>query len=308
MQKTSNLLSKLNWNDLKFFLEVSRTRTASQAARRLEVDYTTVSRKINALEKSLNTLLFEKSRQAGFILTSEGQALLQHAESIESLMLSAFEEVSGTASSLTGKVRIGCTEGLGAFFLMPQLAAFQKEYPMIYLDVLAVPHFVSLSKREADIAITLERPARGPYVSSKLCDYRLRLYASKSYLANNLPINSINDLAKHQFINYVEDLTFSNELSYLQKYISHPQTPLSCTGVIGQYYAALQGQHLAILPCFIAEQDTNLVPLLTDQVVVNNSFWISCREEVRQLKRIRVLWEYLKEVTLTHQNLFLGTK
>lgn len=306
MQKTNNLLSKLNWNDLKFFLEVSRTRTATQAARRLEVDYTTVSRKITGLEKSLNTLLFEKSRQAGFILTAEGHALLAHAESIESMMLTAFEQVSDTASSLTGKVRIGCTEGLGTFFIAPQLALFQQQYPEIYLDILAVPHFISLSKREADIAITLERPARGPYISSKLCDYRLRLYASHDYIENHPAIRSTNDLAQHRFTSYVEDLTFSNELTYLDRYLSHPRTPLTCTGVIGQYYATLQGLHLAILPCFIADKDPNLIAILPEQIIVNNSFWISCREEVRQLKRIRVVWDYLKEVTENNRTLFLG--
>ena len=86
MQKSLTSLSLLNWDDLKFFLEVARTRKASSAAKRLGVDYTTVSRRITSLENSLGTLLFEKSRTNGFALTVEGQRLLGSAESIESAL------------------------------------------------------------------------------------------------------------------------------------------------------------------------------------------------------------------------------
>jgi len=71
MQKNITSLGSLNWDDLKFFLEVARTRKASTAAKRLAVDYTTVSRRISSLEAALGTLLFEKSRTSGFVLIAE---------------------------------------------------------------------------------------------------------------------------------------------------------------------------------------------------------------------------------------------
>lgn len=306
MQKNTKSLSELNWNDVKFFLEVSRVRKATLAAKRLGVDYTTVSRRVQALERSLNTLLFEKSKHAGFVLTEEGQTLLSHAEAIESMMLSAQEQVSGGTTELSGRIRIGCTEGFGNFFLAPKLSEFQARYPMIGIDILAVPHFVSLSKREADLAITLERPTSGPYVSSRLCDYRLKLYATQDYLNAHGPIRCVNDLHQHAFITYVEDLVFSDQLHYLQHYLSSPSSPLCFTGVLGQYYSALAGHHLAILPCFIAGKDPRLIEVLPQEVVVTNSFWISCRQELRQLKRIRVLWDYLRELTEQQQALLMG--
>ncbi len=116
MQKNITSLGSLNWDDLKFFLEVARTRKASTAAKRLAVDYTTVSRRISSLEASLGTLLFEKSRTSGFVLTAEGQRLLGYAESIESTLHMACEQVSGSGVALSGHVRMGCTEGFGSFF------------------------------------------------------------------------------------------------------------------------------------------------------------------------------------------------
>ncbi len=306
MQKNLMLASQMNWDDLKFFLEVARTRTASNAAKRLNVDYTTVSRRIRALEKALGALLFEKSRSAGFVLTPEGLHLLGYAESLESTLQAACEQVSGASLALSGHVRIGSTEGFGSFFVAPQLSHFQDVYPNISIDLLPVPHFISLSRREADIAITLERPERGPYVCSKLCDYNLRLYATAEYLAQHPPIGSVEDLAGHSFITYVDDLAFSPELLYLERVVPNASSQLRSTSVVAQYLSALQGRALAILPCFLAGPDPRLVELLPQQVQVTRQFWIYYREDLRRLKRITQVSEYLRACTEANRAFLLG--
>ncbi|MEE4229210.1 LysR family transcriptional regulator [Pseudomonas viridiflava] len=306
MQKNITYLGLLNWDDLKFFLEVARTRKVSSAAKRLAVDYTTVSRRITSLENSLGTLLFEKSRNNGFIMTAEGQRLLGYAESIESTLHLACEQVSGSSVALSGHIRIGCTEGFGSFFITPQLSHFLDAYPSISVDILPLPHFISLSKREADIVIALERPEHGPYVCCKLCDYSLRLYATQDYLDNHPPIQHKEDLSQHSFISYVDDLAFSSELLYLSNLLPNAQAQLRSTSVIAQYTAALQGRALAILPCFLGSQDPRLVPVLEDDVEIVRQFWMYCREDLRKLKRITVLWDYVREVTEMNRDVLLG--
>lgn len=305
MQKSINQ-SKINWDDFKFFLEVARTNTASQAGRRLGVDYTTVSRRVQALEKALGTLLFERSRSAGFALTVEGQNLLVHAENFESSLQSACEQVSGSSLALSGHVRIGSTEGFGSYFVAPQLSHFQDRYPNIAIDLLPVPHFVSLSRRDADIAISLERPERGPYVCSKLCDYRLRLYATADYLERQPPISSRGDLARHGFITYVDDLAFSPELLYLERVVPGASSLLRSTSVIAQYQCALQGRSLAILPCFLAGSDPRLMEVLPGDIEVTRSFWIYYREELRRLRRIGLVSDYLRACTETNVDFMMG--
>lgn len=306
MQKDLTSLSALNWDDLKFFLEVARTRKASSAAKRLSVDYTTVSRRISSLEAALSTLLFEKSRTNGFVLTTEGQRLLGYAETIESTLHMACEQVSGSSVALSGHVRMGCTEGFGSFFITPQLSHFVDAYPAITVDILPLPHFISLSKREADIVIALERPEHGPYVCCKLCDYRLRLYATQDYLDSHTPISQRSDLAGHPFISYVDDLAFSSELLYLNNLVPNAQAHLRSTSVIAQYTATLQGRGLAILPCFLATQDPRLVPVLADEIEVTRQFWMYCREDLRTLKRITLLWDYIREVTELNGGVLMG--
>ncbi|WP_028696161.1 LysR family transcriptional regulator [Pseudomonas cremoricolorata] len=306
MQKDPTPLSALNWDDLKFFLEVARTRKASSAAKRLSVDYTTVSRRIASLESALGTLLFEKSRSAGFVVTREGQRLLGYAESIESTLHMACEQVSGSSMALSGHVRMGCTEGFGSFFITPQLSHFVEAFPAISVDILPLPHFISLSKREADIVIALERPEHGPYVCCKLCDYRLRLYATQDYLNRHTPITQVSDLRQHPFISYVDDLAFSSELLYLNNLIPGAQAHLRSTSVIAQYTATLQGRGLAILPCFLAAQDPRLVAVLPNEIEVTRQFWMYCREDLRTLKRITLLWDYIRQVTEANEGLLSG--
>ncbi|MGJ7518334.1 LysR family transcriptional regulator [Pseudomonas baetica] len=306
MQKNITSLGSLNWDDLKFFLEVARTRKASTAAKRLAVDYTTVSRRISSLEASLGTLLFEKSRTSGFVLTAEGQRLMGYAESIESTLHMACEQVSGSGVALSGHVRMGCTEGFGSFFITPQLSHFVDAYPAISVDILPLPHFISLSKREADIVIALERPEHGPYVCCKLCDYRLQLYATQEYLDNHPAIRRPADLGNHSFISYVDDLAFSSELLYLANVLPGASANLRSTSVIAQFVAAQQGRSLAILPCFLAAQDPSLLPVLPEEINITRQFWMYCREDLRKLKRITLLWDYIREVTELNGPLLLG--
>ncbi|WP_027815426.1 LysR family transcriptional regulator [Paraburkholderia bannensis] len=307
MQKnTTGQMETLNWDDLRYFLEVARTQRASAAAKRLGVDHTTVARRVRELEAALGTVLFDKSRSGGFVLTAEGQRLLAYADAVETTVQSASEQFALGAQSLSGHVRVGSTEGFGCFFLAPQLARFTGKHPDMSIDLLPVPHFVSLSKREADLAIMLERPERGQYVYTKLCDYRLRLYGTPEYLAQHEPIRSAADLRQHAFINYVADLAFSHELLYLERTAPNVTASLCSTSVIAQYHATLQGSALAILPCFMAEPDPRLTSILPDEVMVTRRFWLCSREELRKLRRITSLWDYLRAAADANEALLLG--
>ncbi|MNF57608.1 LysR substrate binding domain protein [compost metagenome] len=186
------------------------------------------------------------------------------------------------------------------------MSGFLERYPHISLDILPVPHFVSLSRREADIAITLERPERGPYVCFKLCDYRLRLYATPEYLASHAPIRTRDDLAGHPFVTYVDDLAFSSKLLYLNDLLPGAISHLRSTSVIAQYHATLQGRAMAILPSFLAGPDPRLCEVLPGEVDVIRQFWLSYSEDLRRLKRVTLAAEYLRACAELNQSLLMG--
>lgn len=296
----------LDWDGIRYFLEVARTQRVSAAAVRLGVQHSTVSRRIQTLERELDTILFDKSKVTGFTLTEEGIRFFTYAEQIEGTLIKAREEVSGQSLTLSGHLRIGSTEGFGNYVLAPLMVDFQRRYPGITLDIMPVPRFISLSKREADIAIALERPQRGPYLCTKLLDYSLKLYGSKSYLARSSPIRCKEDLLDHTFIGYVEELLFSDRLRYLEDIVATQRVIFKSTSVIAQYQAALQGQSLAILPCFMAAQDARLQPVLDDEIVVTRSFWMYCHEDLRHSSRVMALWDFLKKSVQLNEPLLHG--
>ncbi|SDV46615.1 LysR family transcriptional regulator [Chitinasiproducens palmae] len=293
-RSTEAVPERLDWDDLRYFLEVARVGRATAAARRLGVDYTTVARRIRALEAALGTLLFDKSRADGFVLTGEGQRLMAYADAIESTVGSAYERLANSGQALSGQLRVAATEGFGASFLAPRLARFQANHPLINVELIAVPHFVSLSKREADLAVTIERPARGPYICTKLTDYRLKLYATPAYLQRHAPIRGVADLAGHRFVSYVEGLAFSQELLYLEHAVPGAQVVWRSTSVIAQHQAVRSGEAMGILPCFLARDDPALQVVLPDALSVTRTFWLYCVEEQRRLRRMSELWGFLR--------------
>lgn len=297
----------MNWNDFRYFLEVARTQRVSSAAIKLGVEHTTVARRVRQLEKDLKTILFEKSRRTGFTLTQSGIELLSHVEKMESHILSAQEELTGLGESLTGHLRIAATEGFGSFVVTPLAMHFQEQYPSITLDIMPLQRFVNQSKREADIAITIERPQRGPYISTKLCDYNLRIYATHDYLEHHPPIQSLSDLHIHRFISYVDELIISDQLRYIQEVVQSDKIVFRSNSVVAQLRACLQGKALVVLPCFMGATQPLLQPVLPDQFNLSRCFWLYYHEDLRQLKRIEVFTRYFKTMLEKNKKLLEGS-
>lgn len=301
----------LDWQDIQLFLEVARCQRLTEAARRLGLDHSTLSRRTRRFEEKLNTQLFERSTH-GYRLTEAGQRLLAHAEEMSRHALEAVEGLSDQNRRLSGQIRLGVTEGFGTWVVAPLLAAFGDRHPGLTLDLLALPRVVNLSRHEADLAITIERPASPGLVVSRLCDYRLRLYASRDYLARRGRPERLAELGRHRLIGYVDDLIFSDQLSYLEPLLDPtrvgqpPQMAIRSTSVTTQYTACLHGAGLAVLPCFMAEPAPTLAPVLGEEVAVERQFWITARQEQRQLARVRLLWDYLREALVLNRGFLMG--
>lgn len=287
----------MDWDNLRYFLELARSGTLMSAARRLEVDHTTVARRIQVLEKEVGSPLFAREA-GGHRLTEAGRRLQPQVEAMED----AFRKLESTAPAahegLSGVVRIGATEGFGTVVLAPRLASFAQQHEGLTIDLLAMPRLVHLSRREADIVVSIERPARGAVVMTKLTDYSLHLYAAKSYLARHKPIKTREDLRGHSFISYVDDLLFSKELQYLDDLHKPDVFALRSTSILAQYRAVATGAGIAVLPAFIADGDRSLRRLLAGQPHANltRTFWMSMPSENKQLARMQAVWAFLREI------------
>jgi DNA-binding transcriptional LysR family regulator len=283
-----------DWDDLRIFLAVARSRHLASAARSLGMDATTVGRRLRRLGAALQSELFEV--EAGERrLTEQGQALLAHAETIESTALHALGEVGGGSTQASGHVRLSVAEGVATWVLAPRLPAFRKRHPDIRLDLVTASGFLNPSKREADIAVMMARPRHGRLIAAKLADYRLRLYAAASYIETHGPIGSIEELSRHTLIGYVPEFLYSPELDYLGEVAPGLDANLRSTSINVQYSAIANGTGIGVLPSFIADQDPGLTMLFPEQVDIVRSFWLVTHSDMRRLARIEAVLEWLKE-------------
>jgi Transcriptional regulator len=285
-------MNRFDWDDLRFFLAVARAGRLTVAARRLGADHATVSRRITALEDALKAKLFER-RPQGYALTEHGERLLAKAETIESEALAAQSEIGGADLALSGTVRIGAPDGFGTFFLAPRIGQLAERYPELEIQLVAMPRLLSLSKREADIAISLNPPKEGKIVARKLADYRLGLYAAPAYLAARPAIAAPQDLFDHQLIGYIDDLIFTPELDYLDDIAKGLRPRLQSSNLIAQMHATIAGAGICVLPDFMAAGDPRLVPVLRRDVELVRSFWLIVHADLRDVARVRATVDFL---------------
>ena len=293
------------WTDVRYFLELARAGSLSAAARRLSVEHTTVSRRLQRLEEALGATLFDRRRE-GHVLTDVGRMLLTHAETMESTMLAATDQLLGESGQAHGAVRLNAPEVLGAVVIAPRLAGLLETHPELRVDMVLLPRFADLAAREADLAIVLDPPTSGRYMTARLCDYRYYLYGAPSYLAQHPPITRREQLSEHSFVDYVQDQLMSVRLNFFHELGVSPRRRLCCTGMTAQVSAATAGLGLLMAPPYAVPDDGRLVRILPDDMFVSRSFWLVAPVDLFRLRRVRVLWDYLREMVEREPHLFVG--
>jgi DNA-binding transcriptional LysR family regulator len=300
----------MNWDDIKIFLEVARAERLSTAAKRLAMDASTVSRRLHKLEQNMVTKLFDRT-QEGHVLTPDGEMLLSSARKMEQDAQHALASIQNHNEENCGQVRVGATEALGNFFISPNLVALQQNFPKIDVNLLLFSRYVKISRNEADIAIAVERPKSTSMIVSKLCDYKLQLYVHQDYLDNNknkFPNGiALNQLTAHKWVTYVDNLLFTEQLSYLKEldryFDDELKASFSSTSIISQYFAIKSGLGIGVLPCFLADTDKNLIKVHSKDIAITRSFWLVTHPESKRLSHVNTVWNYLKSLVIAHENL-----
>jgi DNA-binding transcriptional LysR family regulator len=281
-----------NWDDLRFFLAVARAGGLVSAARRLGVDQTTVARRISALEADFGARLIDRSPR-GVSLTGQGAALLVHAEGMEAEALSADERLGQVSQGVSGVVRLATPEVFGASLVAPAAAKLRALHPNLQLELVPASRSVNLSRREADIAIGLSRPAQGRLVSRKLADYRLGLFASLDYLDREGAPASIEDLRERPLVWYIDEMLDLPELRYLDQIADGLQTVFRSTSVAAQHEAVASGLGLGVLHIFSASRDPRLVRVLGGQIALQRTYWLTLHGDSQRIARVRAVIEFL---------------
>nr|WP_245593801.1 LysR family transcriptional regulator [Comamonas badia] len=291
------------WNDLRVFLTVARLGTISQAGERLNIEHSTVSRRIDRLEEKLAVVLFDR-RRSGYTLTDAGRRLIPHAEKMESALLEAVEQDMGKESAIEGTVRVGTPEAFGIHVLAPSLASLHAGHPGLHIELMAQPQFPSLVTREVEILVTLEPPQTGRYKVARLGQVEYFLYCSPGYRDTHPPIQALGDVAGHQFVDYVHDGSVSDRYRILNELTPNPQRSFTTTSVLAQRTAAAAGLGLVLLTPYVAQQGKDLVCVFPGQVLMTRSLWIAAPEDLLKIRRYRFVWDHIRHLIDRQPDLF----
>ncbi len=295
----------MDWDDLRVFLHVARSGRMGEAARALDVDHSTVSRRIARLEERLGVRLFERAGRRTRI-TARGEELLQAAEQVESIMLQRVAGLGGADGAVAGRVRIGAPEGLGVAWLGSRIGAIATAHPGLEIELVAMPRAYSLAAREVDISITLEQPAAGQVATRKLTDYTLALYGTAAYQDRHGAPREIGDLKAHMVCGYIRELLFTGELDYLTFDGIEVVPRLRSTSVIAQADMVESGAAIGVLPAYLAARRPGLVRLLPQAISLTRSYWLSIHEDLRRLARVQAVATALADQARTDRGLFRG--
>lgn len=295
-----------DWDLLRSFLAVARSGRLTLAARRLKIDHSTLSRRIQALETSLGTKLFDKSLN-GYALSLEGERLLAEAERVEAAVMTIQSEIAEESAGVSGTVRIGSPDGFGTRFLAPRIGALAARHPDLDIELVANPRSFSLSRREADIAIGLSNPMNARLFTLKLTDYELGLYGAASEADKWAHLQDPSGLNTVPFVSYIDDLIYTPELDYLPLISRALTTRIRSSNLLAQAEMIAAGAGLGVLPCFLAEGDRRFVRVLPKRVGLIRTFYLSIHEDMKRLARLRATVDFLVDITSSSRSLFLHT-
>jgi len=286
----------VDWNDLKYFLEVARGGSLTRAANVLRVSQSTVSRRIAELEARLSTRLFAR-HQTGYHLTDEGRELLGRAEAVEDNMLAFERGASGLSPGVSGLVRLATSDNLASDLVIPALPRFVARHPQLRLEIVTTTVAVELGRRDADLALRLVRPSHGNLKARRLGALSYGVYGHRDYLARH-PARDDDPLAGRAMITWDEAHAHLPAAQWRAKRAPDAHVVLAVSTLRAQIAAARAGLGLAILPDFLVT-DPDLVRVLAPGDVFSDGVWLVMHADLAASSRVRAVADFLAE-TVEH--------
>jgi DNA-binding transcriptional LysR family regulator len=294
-----------HWDDLRYFLAVARAHSLSGAARSLRVNHSTVFRRIAALEEQLGSRLFERLAR-GYELTAVGEEMLVIATRIEDDVLTLDRQVLGRDRQLSGSVRVTTVDEV----LEPiasSLGEFRAKYPGIQLEVNTDMQVLSLSRREADVALRPGgKPTEPDVIGRRLCDLVSSLYASRSYLARRPAPRRLGDLASHDLVTFDDARSHIVTHRWLMQHAGPERIAFRGGTMIALRTAIRAGLGIGVLPTFMCDPDPELVRVLKPIDEGKYGLWLLMHSDLRQTCRVRAFVEFIAEVIEKRRKSFEG--
>jgi len=283
---------RMDWDNMRVFRIVAELGSMNAAAHRLQESAPTIGRKIDQLEKDLNTVLLVRTTR-GVELTDAGRIALSHIHAMAESVGEVFENAGNRDRDVEGRIVLATGDGLGPYWIAPRLPQFQEANPKVQLRLRVVDTVPDLLEGEADIAIQFSEPKSPEIIGRKLGVLHYMSFASESYLEGRELPNSLFEYYRYKTIlheGYVHQIErWAPRIAELKKMIDYSLVTNSAAGMIE---VCANGGGIAVLPSYIGDVDHRLKPLNLPEIAPIQ-FWLTYTERVRRLPHGQAVLDWL---------------
>jgi len=281
-----------DWNHIRAFLATVEEGSLSGAARALRQTQPTLSRQISMLEDALQLTLFERGTRA-MQLTDSGTELLSHVRGMADFATQISRVAAGQSQAIEGTVRITSSDAMAAYALPGCQISLRRLHPGISIELVPSNELSDLTRRDADIAIRHVRPEQPDLIAKKIADMEISLFASKAYLDELGPTNTIADFARADFIGYQSPDRLVPQISAMGIPVTKKNFGITTSNGSTMYELVRDGASIAFLPTVVAEGRLGLQRITPDAPTFSMETWLVTHREIQTSRRIRLTFDHL---------------
>jgi len=194
----TSLLSGNYWGELRTFLWVAKAGSLSGAAELLGCSHATVGREIRRLQDQMGSQLVILSKN-GAHLTQKGRALVDELLRLDQRLFSIANDLRAEKAEAEGTVRLGITDGLGVFFLIPELRRFSAQYPKMHIHLKSLGNFKNLRENQTDVILGFSPDPSHDMTSRPLGWLHFIPIATQSYI-DRMGLPTLGNAHEHLFV------------------------------------------------------------------------------------------------------------
>jgi len=285
----------MDWDKLKIFHNVALDLNISEAAHKMNISHSSISRQISSLERELKVSLFKRHAR-GLTLTEQGKILFKTAHDIFGKIALTEAQLTESKEKPTGSLTIAATVAFGTTWLAPRIVKFSNSYPDIDISIRIENKYTDLAQGEADVALRLREPTQVDLIRFPLYKFQFKIYSSPEYIEKYGIPNDVSELSKHKIIAFGHDVEPSiPDVNCILDLI--PKNKKVKTLFISNMYGVMRaiggGAGIGALPEYMKSSKNNLVPILPDAKTPKAVIYFTYPPELKGSKKIEALRDFL---------------
>lgn len=289
----------MDWDKLRIFYKVATAGSFTHASENLNLSQSAISRQISALENEIGVPVFHRHAR-GLILTEQGEILFRAAEEVTDKLENVATKLTDFKGAPKGPLRVTTTVGLGSAWLAIRLHDFIDRYPDIQVELKLDNYELDLGMRQADCAIRLRQPQQPDVIQRKLFTVHFHVFATQHYIDRFGRPENFDDLKNHRIIvwggeapNYLDDVNWLLTIGMPPGQSRRPV--LKINSILAIKRAVQRGAGIALLPDYSVDDDTALIPVMTDTDVPSFDTYFAYPSEMRHSARLNAFRDFLLE-------------